>query len=169
MQVNGDECNFPEHVIMLPFFFVHGFLVRGAVFLWRHRRADLSANILDATLNLTAAGGRLGEDALDCCDSISVRVTVCVHIFQPGCRKRVLLWRQLLMELDEERQHALTDLQDLRYQLRCRAGRNPACWGALGPDNLGSFRVVAIDNFLELPPAFCYEAENLSFPQILKK
>lgn len=87
MQVNGNEYNSPEHRIMLPFFFVHGFLVRGAVFLWRDRRTDLSANILDATLDLTAACGRLGEDALDSRDSVSVSVTVCVHIFQPGRRQ----------------------------------------------------------------------------------
>lgn len=78
-------------MIMLPLFFVHGFLVRGAVFLWQNRRTDLSTNILDATLDLAAACGCLGEDALDSSDSISVSVTVCVHIFQPGRRQRILL------------------------------------------------------------------------------
>lgn len=73
-----------QHMIMLPLFFVHGFLVRGAVFLWQNRRTDLSTNILYATLDLTAACGRLGEDAFDSGDSVSVSVTVCVHIFQPG-------------------------------------------------------------------------------------
>lgn len=77
-------------MMMLPLFFVHGFLVRGAVFLWLNRRTDLSTNVLDATLDLTAACGRLGKDALDSGDSVSVSVTVCVHIFQPGRRQRVL-------------------------------------------------------------------------------
>lgn len=156
-------------MMMLPLFFVHGFLVRGAVFLWQNRRTDLSTNILDATLDLTAACGRLDKDALDRGDSVSVSVTVCVHIFQPGRRQRVLLGWQLLVELYEEGQHALADLQDLCHQLRCCPWWNPACWGVFGPDNLGCFRVIAVDNFLELPPAFSYEAENLSFSQILSK
>lgn len=158
-----------QHRMMLPLFFVHGFLVRGTVFLWQNRRTDLSTNILDATLDLTAACSRLGEDALNSGDSVSVSVTVCVHVLQPGRRQRVLLGWQLLVELYEERQHALADLQDLRHQLRCCAWWNPACRGAFGPDNLGSFRVIAVDNFLELPSAFGYEAENLSFSQILSE
>lgn len=156
-------------MMMLPLFFVHGFLVRGAVFLWQNRRTDLSTNVLDATLDLTAACGGLGKDALDSGDSVSVSVTVCVHIFQPGRRQRVLFGWQLLVELYEERQHALADLQDLRHQLRRCAWWDPACWGALGPDNLGGFRVIAVDNFLELPPPFSYEAENLSLSHILSK
>lgn len=82
MQDDGGY-NRQQHM-MLPFFFVHGFLVRRAVFLWQNRRTDLSTNILDATLDLTAACGRLGEDSLNSGDSVSVSVTVCVHIFQPG-------------------------------------------------------------------------------------
>lgn len=127
MGVNSDSSNFTDHVIMLPLFFVHGFLVGWVVFLWWNRWTDLSTNILDAALDLTAACGRLSEDALDSCDSISVSVTVCVHIFQPGRRQGVLLGRQLLVELNEEGQHALADLQDLCHQLRRCAWRNPAC------------------------------------------
>lgn len=156
-------------MIMLPLFFIHGFLIRGAVLLWWNRRTDLPTNVLDATLDLAAACGRLGEDALNGCNAISMSVAVRVHILEPGCWQRVLLGRQLLVELDEEGQHALPDLQDLRHQLRRCAWWDPACWGALGPDNLGGFCVAAVDYLLELPPALRYKAEHLSFSQILRK
>lgn len=112
---------------MLPLFFIHGFLVRGTVLLWWHRRTHLSTNVLDATLDLAAARGCLGEDALNGCDAVSMSVTTRVHIVQPGSRQRVLLGRQLLVELDEEGQHALPDLQDLCHQLRGSAWWDPAC------------------------------------------
>lgn len=153
---------------MLPLFFVHGFLIRRAVLLWWNRRTHLPTNVLDAALDLAAARGRLGEDALDGRDAVAVSMTVHVHILEPGCRQRVLLGRQLLVELDEERQHALPDLQDLRHQLRRCARGDPARRGALGPDNLGGFCAAAVDNLLELSPALRYEAEHLSFSQVLR-
>lgn len=73
------------------------------------------------------------------------------------------------MELDEEGQHALPDLQDLGHQLRRRARWDPACRGALGPDDLGGFSVAAVDYLLELPPPLGYEAEHLSLTQVLRK
>lgn len=76
---------------MLPFLFIHGFLVSGTVLLWWHRRTHFSTNVLDATLDLAAARGCLGEDALNGCNAVAVGVTVRVHILQPGCRQRVLL------------------------------------------------------------------------------
>lgn len=114
-------------MIMLPLFFIHGFLVCGTILLWWHRRTHLSTNVLDATLDLAAARGRLGEDALNGCNAISMSVTARVHVLQPGCGQGVLLGRQLLVELNEEGQHALPDLQDLRHQLRGSAWRDPAC------------------------------------------
>lgn len=72
-------------MIMLPLFFIHGFLIRGAVLLWWNRRTDLPTNVLDATLDLAAACGRLGEDALNGCNAISMSVAVRVHILEPGC------------------------------------------------------------------------------------
>lgn len=155
--------------IVLPLLFVHGLLVGGAVLLWRDRRTDLAANVLDAALDLAAARGRLGEDAFDGRDAIAVSVAARVHVLQPGLRQRVLLGRQLLVELDEERQHALADLQDLRHQLGRRAGRHPARRRALGPHHLGGLRVAAVDDLLELPPALGDEAEHLSFSQVLRK
>ena len=65
---------------MLPLFFVHYFLIRGIALLWWNRRTDLPTNVLDATLDLAAACGRLGEDALNGCNAISVYMTVRVHI-----------------------------------------------------------------------------------------
>lgn len=155
--------------VVLPLLFIHGLFIGGAVLLRRDRRTDLPANVLDAALDLTAARGRLGEDAFDGRDAVPVGVTVRVHVLQPGLRQRVLLGRQLLVELDEERQHALADLQDLRHQLGRRAGRHPARRRALGPHDLGGLRVAAVDDLLELPPAFGDEAEHLSFPQVLRK
>lgn len=65
---------------MLPLFFIHGFLVTGTVLLWWHRRTRLPTNVLDATLDLTAARGCLGEDALNSCNAVSMSVTTCVHV-----------------------------------------------------------------------------------------
>lgn len=156
------------HMIMLPLFFIHGFLVSGTVLLWWNRRTHLPTNVLDATLDLAAARGCLSEDTLNGRDAISVSVTASVHILQPGRRQGVLLGRHLLVELDEEGQHALPDLQDLGHQLWGCAWRDPACWGAFRPDDLGGFSVAAVDYLLELPPALRYEAEHLSFTQILR-
>lgn len=65
---------------MLPLFFIHGFLVSGTVLLWWNRRTNLPTNVLDATLDLAAARGCLGEDALNGCNAISMSVTAGVHI-----------------------------------------------------------------------------------------
>lgn len=154
---------------MLPLFFIHGFLVRGTVLLGWHRRTRLSTNVLDAPLDLAAARGCLCEDALDGCNAISVSVTTRVHIIQPGRRQIVLLGRELLVELDEQGQHALSDLQNLRHQLRGGAWWDPACGGTLGPDDLGGFSVAAVDYLLELPPPLRDKAEHLSFTQVLRK
>ena len=153
--------------ITIPLFFIHGFLVRWTVLLRWHWRTHFSTNVLDATLDLAAARGCLGEDTLDGRNAVSVSVTARVHILQPGRRQGVGLGRQFLVELDEEGQHALSDLQDLRHQLGRCAWRDPAGWGALGPDNLGGLRVAAVDYLLELPPALRHEAEDLSFTQVL--
>lgn len=74
-----------------------------------------------------------------------------------------------MVELDEEGQHALPDLQDLRHQHWVGAWWDPACGGALGPDNLGGFSVAAVDYLLKLPPALRHETEHLSFTQVLRK
>lgn len=65
---------------MLPLFFIHGFLVCGTVLLWWHWRTHLSTNVLNATPDLAATCGRLGEDALNGCDAITMSVTARVHI-----------------------------------------------------------------------------------------
>lgn len=105
------------YMVVLPFFFVHGFLVCGTVLLWWHWRTNLSTNVLDATLDLAAACSCLGKDALNGCNAISMSVTAHVHVFEPGRRQRVLLGGHLLVELDEEGKHAFSDLQDLGHQL----------------------------------------------------
>lgn len=67
-------------MMILPFLFVHRFLIRGVVLLWGHRRTDLPTNVLDATLDLAAPCGCLGENALNGCNTISMSMTVRVHI-----------------------------------------------------------------------------------------
>lgn len=77
---NDDSFLFRLYMITLPLFFIHGFLVSGAVLLWWHWRTHLSTNVLDATLDLAAAFGCLREDALNGRNAISMRVTACVCI-----------------------------------------------------------------------------------------
>lgn len=67
---------------MLPLFFIHGFLVSGAVLLWWHWRTHSSTDLLDASLDLTAARGCFGEDSLNGCDAISMSVAACVHVLK---------------------------------------------------------------------------------------
>lgn len=158
-----------QPVTTLPLFFVHGFLVGRVVLFGWNGRTHLAADVLDAALDLAAARGRLHEDALDGGDAVPVGVTARVHVVQPGRRQRVLLGRQLLVQLDEQRQHALPDLQDLRHQLRRRARRDPARRRALGPHHLGRLGAAAVDDLLELPPALGHQAEHLSLTQVLEK
>lgn len=73
------------------------------------------------------------------------------------------------MELDEDGQHALSDLKDLSHQLGWCTWWDPACRGALGPDNQGGFTVATVDNLLELSPALCHKAEHLSFTKVLNE
>lgn len=153
----------------LPFLFIHGFLVGGTVLLWWHWWTHLSTNVLDAALDLAAARRCLGEDALDGRDAISVSEAVHLNVLQPGSWQGVLLGRHLLVQLDEQGEHAFPDLQDLRHQLGGRSWWDPACRGALGPDGLVCFGGAPVDYLLKLPPALCHEAEHLSFTKVLRK
>lgn len=109
----------------LPLFFIRGLLVCGAVLLRGHWRTHLPANVLDATLDLAAARRCLTEDALDGRDAVPMSVSARVHIVEPRRRQRVLLGGQLLVELDEERQHALPNLQNLCHQMWGGPRRDP--------------------------------------------
>lgn len=152
-----------------PLLLIHGLLGSGAVLLGSDGRRDLPTDLLDAALALAAARGSLGEDALDGGDAIPVGVAVGFHILQPSGRQRVLLGRQLLVQLDEQGEHALVDLQDLGDQLGRRAGRDPACRVALGPHHLAGLGAAAVDDLLELPPALCHQAEHLRLPDVLQQ
>lgn len=154
-----------------PLLLIHGLLGSGAVLLGSDGRKDLPTDLLYAALTLVATRGRLGEDALDGGDAVPVDVAVWVgvHVLQPGGRQRVLLGRQLLVQLDEQGEHALVDLQDLGDQLGRRAGRDPASGAALGPHRLASLCAAAVDDLLELPPALCHQAEHLRLPDVLQQ
>lgn len=157
-----------ENVITIPFFFIHGFLVSGTAFFGQHWREQLPTNVLNAALDLAAACGCFAEDALNGCDAVSVSKAARVRIVQPRWRQGVLLGRHLLMQLDEEGQHALSDLQDFCHQLGGGAWWNPTCRRAFRPHNLRGFCVAAVYDLLKLSPALCHKTEYLSFPQVLK-
>lgn len=117
---------------------------------------------------MSAARGRLGQDPFDGGDAIAVRVLSGLGLLQPAGTQRVLLGGEFLVQFDQQGQHALPDLQDLRDHLRRGTRRQPAR-GRLRPNDLVRLVVTAVDDLLELPPALCYQAEELRLAQILRK